>query len=77
MSMKTNDYIIANRRVRLHGVVADVVERHISSFEKFRIAEPSAGEALIEVESGDVDICTDVAPLTLFATSIFVESLMC
>lgn len=66
MSMKTNDYIIANRRVRLHGVVADVVERHISSFEKFRIAEPSAGEALIEVESGDVDICTDVAPLTSF-----------
>ena len=64
--MKTNDYIIANRRVRLCGVVADVVERHISSFEPFRIADPSADEAVIEVAQGDVDINTDVAPLTSF-----------
>ena len=64
--MKINDYIIANRKIRLLGDVAGVVERHISSFDNFRLSDSTSDKVLIEVAAGDVNMEADVVPLTTF-----------
>ena len=63
--MKTSDYIIANRRVRLSGKVAEVVERYISSFEPFRLTTTSE-TALIEISEGEITSNINVEPITTF-----------
>ena len=63
--MKTSDYIIANRRVRLSGKVAEVVERYISSFEPFRLMTTSE-TALIEISEGEITSNINVEPITTF-----------
>ena len=62
--MKSCDYIIADRRVRLSGAVAEMVERALGSFKPFVAACESEEEPLLEVRSGE-DLQFDKSAYTL------------
>ena len=55
--MKINDYIIANRRVRLCSRIADVVEEYLHSFDGFKLPTSAHDKVLIELSDGEV--CSD------------------
>ena len=50
---KRCDYIIADRRVRLSGAVAEMVERALGSFKPFVAACEADAETLLEIKASE------------------------
>ena len=64
--MKINDYIIANRRVRLCGRVADVIDEYLHSFDSFKQTVSTHDKALLCISDGEVQLDSEAQLLTEF-----------